>query len=113
MKHENECVLKSNKSLAENKIKKETEQLLSKYKHGNIFHGHGKRKNEWTTEIILNLSQRLDLRSSKFIYLLQYKNKKPKIIAPTWNDEFLLPDGSYSVSDIQDYIECIIKNMKH
>ena len=33
-----------------------------------------------------------------------------KIIAPTWNDEFELPDGSYSVSDIQYYIEYIIKN---
>ena len=28
-------------------------------------------------------------------------------------DEFALPDGSYSVSDIQGYIEYIIKNMKH
>ena len=35
-----------------------------------------------------------------------------KIISPTWNDEFELPDGSYSVSDIQDYIEYIIKKMK-
>ena len=43
----------------------------------------------------------------------QYKKNKLKIIAPTWYDEFELPDGSYSVSDIQDYIECIIKNMKH
>ena len=32
-----------------------------------------------------------------------------KISAPTWNDEFDLPDGSYSVSDIQDYFKCIIK----
>ena len=39
----------------------------------------------------------------------QYKNNKLKIIAPTWNGEFELPDYSYSVSDIQDYIECIIK----
>ena len=30
-------------------------------------------------------------------------------MAPTWNDEFELTDGSYSVSDIQDYIEYIIK----
>ena len=30
-----------------------------------------------------------------------------------WNDVFGLPDGSYSVSDIQDYIKHIIKNMKH
>ena len=42
-------------------------------------------------------------------YIKQYKNNKLKIIAPTWNLEFELPDGSYSVSDIQDYIEYIIK----
>ena len=24
--------------------------------------------------------------------------------APTWNKEFELPDGSYSVSDIQHYV---------
>ena len=34
----------------------------------------------------------------------QYKNKKLKIIAPAWNDEFALPDGSYSASDIQSSI---------
>ena len=39
----------------------------------------------------------------------QYKSNNLKIIAPTWNDEFELPDGSYSVSDIQDYIKYIIK----
>ena len=38
-----------------------------------------------------------------------YNNKKLKISAPTWNDEFDLPDGSYSISDIQDYFEFIIK----
>ena len=30
-------------------------------------------------------------------------NNKFKISAPTWSDEFELPDGSYSISDIQDY----------
>ena len=39
-------------------------------------------------------------------------NKKFKISAPTWNNEFNLPDGSYSVSDIQDYFEYIIKKHK-
>ena len=29
--------------------------------------------------------------------------------APTWSDEFELPDGSYSISDIQDYFEYILK----
>ena len=42
-----------------------------------------------------------------------YNNNKFKISTPTWNDEFDLPDGSYSISDIQDYFEYIIKkNMK-
>ena len=39
----------------------------------------------------------------------EYKKNKFKISAPTWNDEFNLLDGSYSVSDIQDYFEYIIK----
>ena len=34
------------------------------------------------------------------------------ISAQSWNNEFDLVDGSYSVSDIQDYVEYIIKNMK-
>ena len=69
------------------------------------------------------MTQKLDLRSSdKHVALQnvpisytwknirqQYKNNKPKIIAPTQNDEFELPDGSQSVSDMQDYIEFIIK----
>ena len=37
-----------------------------------------------------------------------YNNNKFKISAPTWNEEFDLPDGSYSISDIQDYFEFII-----
>ena len=39
----------------------------------------------------------------------EYNNNKFKIFAPTWNDEFNLPDGSYSVCDIQGYFEYIIK----
>ena len=72
---------------------------------------------------VLNLPQRLDLRSwdkhvtlrNVSIYYIwknirkQYNNNKLKIIAPAWNDEFELPDGSYSVSDIQDYIEFVTK----
>ena len=65
------------------------------------------------------MSQRLDWRSSNknvtiqylFIYYTcknirkQWENNKLEIIAPTWNDKFELPDGFYSVSDIQDYFE--------
>ena len=74
-------------------------------------------------KFVLNLSQRLDLRSlnkhvklqSLYVYYTwknirkHYKNNKQKIIASTWNDEFQLQDGFCSVSDIPDYIEYIIK----
>ena len=38
-----------------------------------------------------------------------YNNDKFKISAPTWSDKFELPDGSYSISDTQDYFEYILK----
>ena len=38
-----------------------------------------------------------------------HNNNKFKISAPTWNETFDLPDGSYNISEIQDYIEYIIK----
>ena len=40
---------------------------------------------------------------------MAYKNNKFKISAPTWNEEIELPDGSYFVSDIQEYFEYILK----
>ena len=33
---------------------------------------------------------------------MSYTNNKFKISSPTWNEEFELPDGSYSVSDTQN-----------
>ena len=42
-----------------------------------------------------------------------YENNKFKISAPTWNEEFQLPDGSYSISDIQDYFEYILKEHEY
>ena len=48
--------------------------------------------------LILNLNDKIDLRRVKF-----------KISAPTWNDEFELPDRLCSISDIQDCFEYIIK----
>ena len=73
--------------------------------------------------LILKLVNKLDLRiGEKAIVLLNlsiyytwknikstYNINKFKISASTWNDEFDLPDGSYSVSDIQDYLEYILK----
>ena len=89
-------------------------------------------ENSNTNEIhnfVLNLSQRLDSRSSnKHVILItliillllniyyawknvrqQNKNNKLEIKSPNWKDEFELPGDSYSVSNIQDYIDYIIK----
>ena len=39
----------------------------------------------------------------------EHNNNKFKISAPNWNDTFDFPDGSYSIADVQDYFEFIIK----
>ena len=39
----------------------------------------------------------------------EYNNKKFTISAPTWNNTFDLPNGPYSISEIQYYFEFIIK----
>ena len=46
LKHETEFIIKSNESLAENKIENEIDQLLYKYIHGNNIHEHRKQQNE-------------------------------------------------------------------
>ena len=72
---------------------------------------------------MVKLTDKLDLRrgqktvalSNLSIYYTwknvksSYNNNKFKISAPTWSEDFKLPDGSYSVSDIQDYFEYILK----
>ena len=54
---------------------------------------------------LANLSIYYTWKNIKF----EYKNNKFKISAPTWNDTYDLPNGSCSISDIQDYFEFIIK----
>ena len=46
LKLEIELIIKSNQHLAENKIKSKIEKLLSKCKHGNNIHKHGKQQSE-------------------------------------------------------------------
>ena len=71
----------------------------------------------------LKLTDKLDLRLYKKVTALSngsmdytwnnvkssYNNNTFKISTPTWNEEFTLPDGPYSVSDIQDYFQFILK----
>ena len=73
--------------------------------------------------LVLKLTDKLDLRrgqksvalSNLNIYYTwknvksSYNNDKFKISAPTWSEEFKLPDGSYSISDTQDYFKYILK----
>ena len=73
--------------------------------------------------LVLKLTDKLNLRfgekdialSNLSIYYTwkniktSYNNNKFKIAAPTWNDVLKLPDGSYSVSDIQNYFRYILK----
>ena len=40
---------------------------------------------------------------------MSYKNDKFKISVSTLNEEFELPDVSYSMSDIQDFFEYILR----
>ena len=87
-----------------------------------IFMNTEKSKTNEPQKFRLSLSDKLNLRNSNknialghlSIYYTwkniksTYKNKF-KISAPTWNDTFDLPDGSYCIADIQDYFEFVIK----
>ena len=71
----------------------------------------------------LKLTSKLDLRLGEKVIALSnlsiyytwkninssYNNNKFKVSASTWNEQFALPVGSYSVSEIQDYLEYILK----
>ena len=76
--------------------------------------------------VTINFTDKIDLRRSEKSVVLSnhsiyytwknmkklYKNNKFKMSAPTRNDNFELPDGSYSISDNQDYLDYILKNME-
>ena len=62
-------------------------------------------KNPNKNMALVNLSIYYTWKNVKSIY----NNNKFKISAPTWNDTFDSPDGSYNIPEIQDYFEYIIK----
>ena len=83
-------------------------------------------KNTKTSEsnkFVYHLADKLNLKNSNknmalanlSIYYMwnnikkSYNNNKFKISAPTWNETFDLPEGSYTIASIQDYFEYIIK----
>ena len=93
------------------------------YKMETIFMNTGNSKTNESHRFKLDLADKLNLKNPKknmalvnlSIYYTwkniksEYNNNKFKISAPTWNETFDLPDGSYSIDDIQDYFEFIMK----
>ena len=100
-----------------------TQSNLSNYKMDTIFMNSENSKTSMSHVLILKLTNNLDLRIGETIIALSnlsiyytwknikssYNNNTFNISAPIWNDKFELPDGSYSVSDIQDFFEYILK----
>ena len=96
---------------------------MNNTKMNTLFMNSTNTKTSDPRSLLLNLTDKIDVRrKDKYIALSNlsiyytwknikksYKNNKFKISAPTWNEEFELPDGSYSVSDIQDYFKYILK----
>ena len=88
-----------------------------------IFMNSENSKTSENIVLVLKLTDKLDLRrgqktialSNLSIYYTwknvksSYNNNKFEISTPTWSEEFELPDESYSVSDIQDNLEYILK----
>ena len=74
-------------------------------------------------KLLLDLADKMSLKKNDKYFVLSnlsiyytcknikksYSNNKFKISAPAWNEEFELPDGSHSVSDIQDHFEHNLK----
>ena len=66
-----------------------------------------------TNKLYLRLGEKVNALSNLSIYYTSknikssYSNNKFKISASTWSNIFELPDGSYSISDIQYYFEYI------
>ena len=91
-----------------------------------IFMNSENSKTSKQNVLILKLTNKLDLRIGEKVIALSnlsiyytwknikssYNNNKFKISTRKWNDELKLPDGSYSVSGIQDYFKYILKKHK-
>ena len=88
-----------------------------------IFMNYENSKTSDPHRLLFNFTDRINLkRSDKYVALCNltiyytwenikksYINNKIKILAPTWNEEFELLNGSYSVSDIRDYSTYMLK----
>ena len=98
--------------------------LYDTYKNGNFLYDSKNSKTSEPNRFKYDLVGNLDLKNPnknitlgnlsiyytwKNVKSTYNNNNKFNISAPTWNETFDLPDGSYNISEIQDYIEYIIK----
>ena len=69
-------------------------------------------------KFVYQFTDKLNLKSLLVNLIIYYKQKniksaynsnRFKVLAPTWNEEFDFPDGSYLISDTQDYFQYVIK----
>ena len=125
--------MKSGKSyilyIEQNKLPKKQYYQFNKgiiYKMNTIFMNSENSKTSDPHRLFLNLTDKIYLRrKDKYITFSNlgiyytwknmkkaYKNNEFENSAPTWNEEFELPDGSYSISDIPDYFEYILKTWR-
>ena len=88
-----------------------------------IFTNTANSKTKHSNKFVYNFTDKLNLKNpNKNIALANlsiyykwknvksvYSNNKFKISAPTWNDTFDMPDGSYTIAALQNYFEYIIK----
>ena len=75
---------------------------------------HRFRSSLWDKSNLKNPNKTIALGNLSIYYTWKninsaHNNNKFKISAPSWNDAFDLPDDSYSIEDIQEYFEFIIK----
>ena len=113
----------------QNKLPKKQYYQFNKgiiYKMNTIFMNSENSKTSDPHRLLLNLTDKIYLRrKDKYIAFSNlgiyytwknikkaYKNNEFENSAPTWNEEFELPDGSYSISDIPDYFEYILKTWR-
>ena len=79
---------------------------------GSTFMNFKSSKTSDPHRLLLKTSDKYVALSNLSIYYTWKYIKKSEISAPAWNEKFELPDGSYFVSDIQDYFKYILKYMR-
>ena len=88
--------------------------------------GNSKKTNDGSGKLVLDIFNTMDLSGAQRYVSLSnlsiyytwrnitknYNNGKFKINTPTWEEEYTLPDGSYSISDIDEYFQLIFNKHK-